>query len=452
MADFLNYPEGFLWGVATSSYQIEGAWNEDGKGMSIWDTFSHTKGKIADGSTGDVACDHYHRWQEDIALMKQMGVNAYRLSVSWPRVLPRGRGTVNPKGLDFYDELVDGLLEAGIAPFVTLYHWDLPQALQDIGGWTSRDVACYFADYTAALAHRLGDRVTHWATHNEPWVAAWLGYGWGEHAPGIRSAACALQVAHHLLLSHGMAVEVLRDLSNPEAQVGIVLNLANVHPASDRQEDLAASRRAEGFHNRWFLEPLFAGSYPQDMSEWYGAQLPEVRPGDMSCISRRVDFLGVNYYTRGIVKSNPEGGPLQLEHVRVEDSEHTEMGWEVYPQGLYELLVKVQQDYNPPALYVTENGAAFADEVTPDGKVQDDRRIAYLQNHLLQAHRAAQEGVPLKGYFAWSLLDNFEWAHGYTKRFGLVHVDFTTQRRIVKDSGWWYRRVIAENGVELQPV
>lgn len=450
MAEFLNYPEGFLWGVATSAYQIEGAWNEDGKGMSIWDTFSHTQGKIVDGSTGDVACDHYHRWQDDMAMMKQLGVNAYRLSVAWPRVLPHGRGPLNPKGLDFYDQLVDGLLEAGITPFVTLYHWDLPQALQDTGGWTSRDVAHHFADYAAVLARRLGDRVTYWATHNEPWVTAWIGHGWGEHAPGIRSGACALQVAHHLLLSHGMAAECLRDLSGAEAQVGIVLNLSSVHPASDKPEDRAASQRAEGFHNRWFLDPLFTGSYPVDMWEWYGALVPEVRPGDMACISRRLDFLGVNYYTRGVVQSNPKGGLLQLGNVRVETGEHTEMGWEVYPQGLYELLVKVQQDYNPPALFITENGAAFADEVTPEGKVQDERRIDYLHGHLLHAHRAVQEGVPLKGYFAWSLMDNFEWAHGYTKRFGLIYVDFPTQRRIVKDSGWWYRRVIAENGVKLK--
>ncbi|MCX7969061.1 MAG: GH1 family beta-glucosidase [Armatimonadetes bacterium] len=449
MANVVRFPDGFLWGVATAAYQIEGAWNEDGKGVSIWDTFSHTQGKIADGSTGDVACDHYHRWREDIALMKELGVKAYRLSIAWTRILPQGAGTVNPKGLDFYDRLVDGLLEAGIKPFITLYHWDLPQALQDIGGWANRDVAYYFADYAAVLAHKLGDRVKHWMTHNEPWVVTWAGYGAGTLAPGIKNAKVALQVAHHLLLSHGLAVEVLHNLGDSETKVGIVLNLSPVHPASDSDEDKAAAWRYDGFHNRWFLDPIFVGSYPADMWEWYGQLVPEVKAGDMAIISRRIDFLGVNYYTRSVVKNDPQGGMLKHSHVRIEGSEYTEMGWEVYPDGLYELLTRLNRDYKIPEFYITENGAAFKDEIAPDGKVHDERRLNYLREHFLRAHKAIQDGVPLKGYFVWSLMDNFEWSHGYTKRFGVVYVDYETQKRIVKDSGYWYKQVTAENGVPV---
>lgn len=449
MPKFYQFPEGFLWGVATSSYQIEGAWNEDGKGPSIWDVFSHTQGKIADGSTGDVACDHYHRWREDVALMKELGIKAYRFSVSWPRVLPQGRGPVNSKGLDFYDRLVDELLKNGIEPFLTLYHWDLPQALQDFGGWVNRDIAKWFADYAAVVARRLGDRVRWWATHNEPWVVAWIGHGWGEHAPGLRNPRCALQVAHHLLLSHGLAVEVLRDATGGAARIGIVLNLTSVHPASDTAEDHAAAHRADGFSNRWFLDPLFWGSYPKDLWEGFGPMVPEVHPGDMACISRRLDFLGVNYYTRAVVAHDAQGGPLQVKSVRPEKSAYTEMGWEIYPQGLYELLIRLHRDYKPATIIITENGAAFADVVSADGRVHDQPRIDYLRDHLVQAHRAIREGVPLEGYFVWSLMDNFEWAHGYTKRFGLVYVDFSTQRRIPKDSALWYRDVIAANGLTV---
>ncbi|MCS7192862.1 MAG: GH1 family beta-glucosidase [Armatimonadetes bacterium] len=447
--NLVRFPDGFLWGVATAAYQIEGAWNEDGKGVSIWDTFSHTQGKIADGSTGDVACDHYHRWREDIALMKELGVKAYRFSIAWTRILPKGAGTVNPKGLDFYDKLVDGLLEAGIKPFITLYHWDLPQALQDIGGWANRDVAYYFADYASVLAHKLGDRVKNWMTNNEPWVVAWIGYDMGFHAPGIKNTKVALQVAHHLLLSHGLAVEVLRNFGDSETKVGIVLNLSPVHPASESEEDKAVAWRYDGFLNRWFLDPIFVGSYPADMWEWYGQLVPEVKPGDMAIIGRKIDFLGVNYYTRSVVKNDPQGGMLKLSHVRIEGSEYTEMGWEVYPDGLYELLTRLNRDYKIPEFYITENGAAFKDEIAPDGKVHDERRLNYLRKHFLRAHKAIQDGVPLKGYFVWSLMDNFEWSHGYTKRFGVVYVDYETQKRIVKDSGYWYKQVIAENGVPV---
>lgn len=446
MSEISKFPEDFLWGVATSAYQIEGAWNEDGKGPSIWDTFAHTPGKIRDGSTGDVACDHYHRWREDIALMKELGLKAYRFSVSWPRVIPQGRGPLNPKGLDFYDRLVDGLLEVGIVPFLTLYHWDLPQALQNLGGWVNRDVAYYFADYAAVLARRLGDRVIYWATHNEPWVMSWVAHGWGEHAPGMRNPKAALQAAHHLLLSHGLAVDVIRDQVGPKAQVGIVLDLSPIYPASDDPKDRVASWQADGFRNRWFLDPLFRGSYPTDMWNLFGKLVPKVKPGDMAQISRRLDFLGVNYYTRTIVAHDPRER-FHVRYVPAETGERTAMGWEIYPSGLYEILVRLHREYQVPTLFVTENGAAFNEELSSDGQIRDEKRIQYLKAHIQQAHRAILDGVPLKGYFVWSLLDNFEWAHGYTKRFGIVYVDYKTLRRIPKESARWYAKVIANNGL-----
>jgi beta-glucosidase len=448
MAKKLTFPPQFYWGTATASYQIEGGWNEDGKGESIWDTFSHTPGKIRDGSTGDVACDHYHRWKEDVALMKEIGCNAYRFSISWPRVIPKGKGKVNPLGLSFYDRLVDALLEANITPFITLYHWDLPQALQDEGGWANRDTAYYFAEYASVIAHKLGDRVKHWITHNEPWVVAWIGYGWGEHAPGIRNEKVAIQVSHHLLLSHGLAVEVLRDIS-PDSEIGITLNLSPIHPASDSEEDKLAASRQDGFLNRWFLDPVFRGHYPPDILELFSANAPKVMPGDMAIISRRVDFVGINYYSRGIVRFNPKAGPLQAEGVAPEGAEFTEMGWEIYPPGIYEIIMRVWKDYQPKKIYITENGAAFADEIAPDGGVHDQKRIDYLREHFIQAHRAIEEGANLCGYFIWTLMDNFEWAHGFTKRFGIVYTDYPTQRRIMKDSALWYKNVIKENGVNI---
>jgi len=443
----LKFPEEFLWGAATSAYQIEGAWNEDGKGPSIWDMFTHTPGKIRDGSTGDVACDHYHRWTEDVALMKTLGLKAYRFSISWPRIIPQGRGALNQKGLDFYSRLVDALLEASIAPFVTLYHWDLPQALQNLGGWANRDVAYYFSDYVAVIARALGDRVIYWTTLNEPWVVAWVAHGWGEHAPGLRNPKVALQVAHHLLLAHGLAVDVLRDLTKPYAQIGIVLDLSPVHPASENPNDFIAAERADGFRNRWFLDPLFRGSYPVDMLDLYGNLAPEIKPGDMAQISRRLDFLGVNYYTRLVVTYDPKQ-EFHVRPVRVQTSEYTEMDWEIYPQGLYELLVRLACEYKVPAIFVAENGAAFNDVLSTDGRIHDEKRIQYLQAHIREAHRAIQDGVPLKGYFVWSLLDNFEWTYGYTKRFGIVYVDYKTLRRIPKESAYWYAKVIENNGLE----
>ena len=442
----LTFPEGFLWGAATASYQVEGAADADGRGVSIWDTFSRTPGKVVNGDTGDVACDHYHRYREDVELMARLGLKAYRFSVAWPRILPQGTGAVNQAGLDFYDRLVDALLAKGIEPFATLYHWDLPQKLQDdLGGWASRDIIEPFVHYADVVSKRLGDRVHHWMTHNEPWVVAFLGYGTPVHAPGAASWPDAVKASHHLLVSHGQAVPVLRANGDARTRVGIVLNLSWVDAASSSPEDQAAARRFDGYLNRWFLDPLFKGEYPEDMLALYRDFPPPVQAGDLATITTPIDFLGVNNYSRAVVGAG-DAPVLKIASVRPE-GEYTEMDWEVYPEGLYRLLVRVHQDYAPRALYVTENGAAFADEVSPDGKVHDPRRVAYLQGYIAQAHRAIQEGVPLKGYFVWSLLDNFEWGYGYTKRFGITYVNYETQQRILKDSGEWYAGVTRQNGV-----
>ncbi len=447
---FLYFPSNFVWGAATSSYQIEGAWDKDGKGVSIWDTFCRQPGKIADGSTGDVAADHYHRWEEDVGIMAEMGLNAYRFSISWPRILPAGKGQINPPGLDFYERLVDGLLANGIEPYPTLYHWDLPQALQDRGGWANRDTARYFADYAHIVAERLADRVTYWTTHNEPFVTAMAGHMSGEHAPGVQDPATGLLVAHHVLLSHGYAVEALRETAGRPLQVGITLDFNPVHPASDSDEDLRAVQRLDAVRNRLFAEPVFLGRYPEEMAELFGPLFPQVEPGDLERISAPVDFLGVNYYTRAVVRHDPGSPYLQVGWIQPEGNEYTEMGWEVYPPGLHELLVRLWTDYQPPAIFITENGIAVPDEPNAKGRVRDERRTRYLRDHLAQAHRAIADGVPLRGYFAWSLMDNFEWAHGYKMRFGLVYVDYETLERTIKDSGRWYTDVIRENRIAIR--
>ncbi len=440
MTETLTFPDHFLWGAATAAYQIEGAWNADGKGESIWDRFCHTPGKIHAGHTGDVACDHYHRWAEDIALMGKIGLQAYRFSTSWPRVIPAGRGAVNLAGLDFYDRLVDALLEANIQPFVTLYHWDLPQALQDGGGWGEREVCSDFADYAALMVRRLGDRVRQWATFNEPWVVAFVGYGRGRHAPGLRDEKLALQVTHHLLVAHGLAAQAMRAIQ-PQVEVGIVLNMSPPEAADDSPEDRAAAEQTWQKNEGWFLSPLLQAHYPPAVWEAYGSKVPAIRPGDLALVAQRLDFLGVNFYMRHVVKA----GDLVSS---VPGSEYTEMGWEVHAPALRRLLVRLRRDYPVPPLYITENGAAFEDQVSPDGRVHDPRRLNYLHQHLIQARLAIDDGVNLRGYFAWSLLDNFEWAFGYSKRFGLVYVDYATQQRLVKDSGQWYAQVIERNGVD----
>ena len=435
MPDY-HFPADFLWGAATSSYQIEGATREDGRGESIWDRFSHTPGNVTNGDTGDVACDHYHRYRQDVALMQQMGLRAYRFSIAWPRILPQGDGAVNQAGLDFYDRLVDALLEAGITPFATLYHWDLPQALQERqGGWADRAIAEQFAHYADVVSRRLGDRVKFWATHNEPKITALLGHLYGEHAPGLRDAEITARVVHHLLLSHGLAVPVLRR-NVEDAQIGIVLTFSPVSAPEDQWPVMDA------LHNRMFADPVFKGAYPAELVA--SGMLPGLAdvPDDMPVIAQPLDFLGVNYYSRFVIRGDDGKGS----RVSSEDVEHTAMGWEVYPQGLYETLTRVHRDYAPPAVYVTENGAAYDDRLE-NGCVHDPQRVSYLRRHFVAAHRAMLEGVPLRGYFVWSLLDNFEWAHGYSRRFGIVYVDFPTQARIWKDSAHFYRDVIAQGGV-----
>ncbi|MFB0546149.1 MAG: GH1 family beta-glucosidase [Anaerolineae bacterium] len=446
MSVIASFPDGFIWGAATSAYQIEGAWQEDGKGESIWDRFCHTPGRIANGDTGDVACDHYHRWREDVGLMKDLGLQGYRFSISWPRVLPEGRGRVNPMGLDFYSMLVDALLEAAVEPFVTLYHWDLPQTLQDRGGWPARSTAEAFVEYADLVTRSLGDRVKHWITLNEPYVSAIVGHLDGRHAPGHADPDEALAAAHHLLLAHGWAVGLMRR-NIREAQVGIALNLSGQTPASASVADRAAAWQQDGVVNRWFLDPLSARGYPADIVQHYGHPMDFVQAGDLEVIAAPVDFLGVNYYTRHIVRSKVLTEAENSPRTVIPNPDRTEMGWEVYPEGLYDLLGRLHFDYRFPALYITENGAASPDRIGPDGSVDDPLRIAYLNEHLTAAARAIAVGVPLRGYFVWSLMDNFEWAYGYPKRFGLIYVDYPTQQRVLKSSAHWYQRVMAANAV-----
>ncbi|MGZ3716135.1 MAG: GH1 family beta-glucosidase [Ktedonobacterales bacterium] len=446
-----GFPEGFVWGAATSAYQIEGATDEDGRGESIWDRFCHTPGTIVDGSTGDVACDHYLRWQDDLNLIQRLGLKAYRFSIAWPRMLPEGYGRVNAAGLDFYERLVDGLLARGVQPFATLYHWDLPQVLEDRGGWRNRDTARFFADFAYLMARRLGDRVGHWITHNEPWIVTYFGHVTGEMAPGLHDRALIGPVAHHLLLSHGLAVQAIRSVVSPTTQVGITLSVTHIEPVSDREEDVQAAHLSDTFSHRLFLDPLYRGKYPDEVAPLLSEEL--VRPGDLDAISAPIDFLGLNYYTRTLVRARG-GDPLDPETVPPKQPKGslTTMGFEVYPEGLYMLLHRIQDEYAPRKLYITENGAAYPDTLTKRGEVHDTKRITYLREHMLAARAALAEGVRLQGYFVWSLMDNFEWAKGYTQRFGIVYVDFPTQRRIVKASGQFVSRVAATNGGYLQEV
>jgi beta-glucosidase len=433
-----DFPPGFRWGCSTSSYQIEGAVHEDGRGESIWDRFCDTPGRIRDGSSGALACDHYHLWPQDLDLARNLGVNAYRFSIAWPRIFAAGRGgRPNAQGLDFYSRLVDGMLERGLEPWATLYHWDLPQALQDAGGWASRDTVAAFLEYTDAVTRHLGDRVKHWITHNEPWCTAFLGHHEGNHAPGVRNFKTALQVCHHLLLSHGEAVPVIR-ANAAAAQVGITLSLHPIVPTTDSAADAAAVRRHDGLRNRWFLDPLYGRGYPADILALLGNDAPTVQAGDLARIATGTDFLGVNYYFPEQVADAPGAGAIATRVVERHGVERTAFGWEVSPQGLVTLLDRVQQDYNPAQVYLTENGSTYDDVVLPDGSINDSQRRSYLARHLDAAGTAIACGVPLKGYFAWSLLDNFEWAEGYVRRFGLTHVDYATQKRTLKASGHWY--------------
>jgi beta-glucosidase len=456
------FPSGFLWGTATASYQIEGAVHEGGRGESIWDRFSHTPGRTHDGDTGDVACDHYHRYREDVAVMSELGLNAYRFSLAWPRLQPEGRGPLSNEGVAFYDRLVDELLGAGIRPWVTLYHWDLPQALEELGGWPARDTAFRFADYAAEIHDRLADRVADWTTLNEPWCSAFLGYGSGIHAPGRSEPGAAVAAAHHLLLGHGTAVAAMRS-ARPDHRFGITLNLYPVTTISEDADDLDAVRRVDGMHNRLFLDPVLRGEYPDDVLADLAPTggVAAITAEDPATIGVPIDVLGVNYYSRHVVQAarpgrSGEGAhsePAWIDGGDVEKLDtgrpKTRMGWEIDASGLYDVLRRVTDDYDAPPLYVTENGAAFADEVSADGQVHDPDRVRYLDEHFRAAKQAIDAGVDLRGYFVWSLLDNFEWSWGYDRRFGIVRVDFDTQQRTVKDSGRWLAGVARANALSV---
>ena len=441
----LKFPDGFLWGTATAAYQIEGGHDADGKGPSIWDTFSHVPGKIFENQNGDVACDHYHRYRDDIAIMADLGLGAYRLSVSWPRVIPGGSGKPNQKGLDFYSKLVDALLERRIRPFITLYHWDLPQAMEDRGGWGARATAAAFGEYAALMGRTLGDRVKDWITLNEPLATTAGGYIFGVLAPGKQDPPLAFQVSHHLNLAHGHAVRALR-AAVPAAHVGITHVSMPVYPASDSHADRQAARRYDGMVNRWYWDPPLRGAYPADILERLGPMAPKIEDGDLQLLSPPIDFFGHNSYTRAVVRDDPSSLTMGATQVPADGKPKTEMGWEVYPDHLYDALTRITRDYDAPDIYITENGAAYVDAVV-NGAVDDPQRVDYLRNHLTAAHRAIQAGARLRGYFCWSLLDNFEWSFGYSKRFGIVHVDYATQRRIVKASGRFFSEVARGNGL-----
>lgn len=454
----VSFPKDFLWGASTSAYQIEGAVYEDGRGLSVWDRFATMPGRTYQGQTGEVAADHYHRMEEDVALMASLNLNSYRFSLSWPRILPEGVGAVNARGLDFYDRLVDSLLARGIKPLVTLHHWDLPVALYDRGGWLSRETAYAFADYAEVVARRLGDRVTWWLTHNEPWCISYLGYAQGLHAPGLRDVQKAVIVGHHVLLSHGLAVQRMRPYLQAEAQAGIAIDFYPVYAADNQPETLRGVRQADAFRNRWFLDPVLKGSYPDGLFASMGVQGPPIEPLDMQIIATPLDFLGVNYYSRMLVEGIDQGAASANGEVsnagvhassyrtigQISGSAYTEMGWEIFPAGLANILARLQREYAPRALVVTESGAAFPDQWDGNGHVSDQQRINYLHAHIESVAHVISQGVPVKGYCVWSLLDNYEWSEGYRKRFGLVYVDYPTQRRIVKDSGLWYANFIRQ--------
>jgi beta-glucosidase len=458
MATKYRFPENFLWGTATSSYQIEGAWNEDGKGESIWDRYTHTPGNILDGSTGDVACDHYHRWPEDVALMKELGLKAYRFSISWPRILPEGRGRINQAGLDFYNRLVDGLLEAGIVPVATLYHWDLPQALQDQGGWPARATAEAFVEYAGVTSRSLGDRIKLWITHNEPWCVSFLSHELGEHAPGWRDRAAAVRAAHHVLLSHGWAVPAIRQ-NSPDSEVGITLNFEAMVPASASRADRQKALLQDGIYNRWFVSALYGRHYPADVVAYFEPSFPNgmdfIQPGDFDVIAAPIDFLGVNYYTRAIVRDETAADNLpqtvfpDLPKSEMHSGIKNPVYWEIYPEGLYHLLNRLHFEYGPAKIYITENGNSFSTGPDENGRVPDVERLNFIRDHMIAARRAMDNGVPLAGYFVWSFMDNFEWAKGYQQRFGVTWVDFDTQQRTLKDSALWYKQVIADGEFEI---
>lgn len=447
----ISFPKGFLWGTASASYQVEGAWSEDGRGESIWDRFAHTPGRIRDGASGDVACDFYHRCRQDVALMAELGLNAARFSIAWPRIFPDGRCAINLKGLDFYSRLIDELLGHGIQPFPTLYHWDLPQALEEAGGWPNRDTAEHFRDYAAAVAGRLGDRVTHWTIFNEPWVFCILGYLLGIHAPGRTEPAQAIRATHVVNLAQGMAASALRQGRHKPAAIGTAFSMSPVHPRSDSPEDRAAAERWHNFYNLWFLEPAINGRYPHAHLSADQNHLLGVEPGDMEIVKAPLDFIGINLYTRAVVAHDPGEPNLGVARVPPATGERTDFGWEVYPGALSEMVLRISRDYGRPPIYVTENGCSYGDGPGADGQVRDRRRVDFMRRYIGALGEAIRQGADVRGYFAWTLTDNFEWAEGFTQRFGIVHCDFNTQARTVKQSGQWYAALARSNRLDYEP-
>ena len=455
MPENKTFPKDFKWGTATSSYQIEGAPTAGGKGPSVWDSFSHIEGKIKNGDTGDTACDHYQLWRDDIALLKKLGVNAYRFSISWPRIFPTGKeNEPNQIGLDFYSRLVDTLLENQITPFITLNHWDIPQGLEDIGGWPERDIVHEFVKYSYHVSKHLGDRVRNWITHNEPWCVSYLGYIEGHKPPGlINKWSKSLATAHHLLLSHGMAIPEIRNNSK-QSEIGITLNLNTAIPASGSTYDEDACKFYDGQFNRLYLNPLYKNEYPDDVFEYLKTKslisesdLNFIKQGDLNIISTKTDFLGVNYYSRAVIRNEEIDENNNLPR-NVDMGPKTDFGWEIYPPGIYDLLMKLKNEYKVQNIYITENGCSYGDGPNSEGKINDTRRIEYYHSHLMELKRAIEDGVPCSGYFAWSLMDNFEWAQGFSQRFGLIWVDFETLERIPKDSYYWYKKYISANGLD----
>jgi beta-glucosidase len=447
----ISFPKDFLWGTASASYQIEGGWNVDDKSESIWDRFSHTPGKIKTGDIGDVACDFYHRYADDIALMQDLGLNAARISLSWPRIMPDGKGPVNQKGLDFYNRVVDEMLKRNIQPWVTLYHWDLPQSLEDAGGWPNRDLAEIFRDYAAVVADALGDRVKHWMAFNEPWIFTMLGYSQGVHAPGRKETDNAMKATHTVNLAQGMAIRALRESKNHPEAVGTAFSMSPVHPETGSLEDRTAAERWHRFCNMWFLDTVMHGKYPEAYLHGSVEDHVEIRAGDMDLIKAPLDFIGINLYTRTVV-THDSHDRMGVKRVRAGGEEVTDFGWEVYPLALSEMITRVSKDYQGVPIYVTENGCSYGDGPGPDGKVNDQRRVSFLRRFIGEVGHAMKAGADVRGYFLWTFTDNFEWAEGFGQRFGIVHCDFKTQQRIVKESGHWYSRLARTGALDFDPV
>jgi len=448
MSEQIQFPPDFLWGVATASYQIEGSPLADGAGASIWHRFSHTPGNVLNGDTGDVACDHYYRYASDAALMRELGIRNYRLSIGWGRVFPQGKGHINEAGLDFYSRLIDTLLENGISPNVTLYHWDLPVALHDLGGWLNPDIAKWYSDYAATMFRTLGDRVPMWSTFNEPVIVTDLGYLSGTMAPGHRDKFEARIVAHNILRAHGMGVQAFRAMNSNDSKIGLVVSVEPRYPASDSAEDKAAATRMHAWSNSQFLDPALLGKYPDELKEILEDAWTEPGDEDMQQIHQPIDYVGVNYYTRSVVQNDATRPPFRINRIPQDGNPHTDMGWEIYPQGFTDILTWINSRYNGIPIYITENGSAWPDPPAAiNGEIHDPDRIDYLKSHLRAVHIAMQQGANIRGYYAWSLLDNFEWAFGYSKRFGIVHVNYETQERTVKDSGRFYSEIIKSNSI-----